>query len=70
MSTATSSDLLNREQAAEYLGVRPQTLSSWACLGRYELPFIKVGRLIRYRKGDLDAWLETRRVGGNALEVR
>ena len=54
--------LLTRPQAAEYLGLQPQTLAVWACNGRYELPFFKVGRSVRYRKTDLDEWLASRRV--------
>jgi len=68
MATATlpapSDPLLTRDQAAEYLGVKPQTLSVWACCQRYNLPVIKVGRLCKYRKSDLDAWIERRTVGG------
>lgn len=52
--------LFTRPQAAEYLGVRPQTLACWATTGRYGLPFIRVGRAVRYRKADLDAWLANR----------
>jgi excisionase family DNA binding protein len=29
--------------------------------GRYKLPYIRVGRSIRYRRSDLQAWLEGRR---------
>jgi excisionase family DNA binding protein len=56
-------DRLNEEQAAEYLGVAEQTLQNWRCRKRYNLPYIRVGRLIRYRKVDLDKWLESRLVG-------
>jgi excisionase family DNA binding protein len=51
---------LNERQAAEYLGIAPATLTQWRCTGRHALPFLRVGRLIRYRVSDLDAWLETR----------
>ena len=53
-------ELLDEKQAAEYLTVSPGTLSVWRSLGRYNLPFVKVGRMIRYRRKDLDAWLEAR----------
>lgn len=56
--------LLTRDQAAEYLGIAPQTLAIWAMTGRYGLPVIKVGRLCKYRRRDLDAFLERRTVGG------
>jgi excisionase family DNA binding protein len=57
------SPLLTRKQAAEYLGVTEHTLSVWKCTGRYSLTCIKVGRLVKYRKSDLDAFLERRTVG-------
>ena len=69
MQTATASlnelvqrtrDLLDERQAAEVLQVAPGTLSVWRSRGRYKIPFIKVGHLVRYRRGDLDAWLDSR----------
>ena len=56
--------LLTRDQAAEYIGVKPQTLACWAVAGRYSLPMIKVGRLVKYRRSDLDKFLDRRTVGG------
>lgn len=58
----TPSDLLTREQAAEYLGITPRTLAVWACVKRYNLPYVKVGRLVKYRRTDLDAFIERRTV--------
>lgn len=55
-----SRELLNEKQAAKYLTVSPGTLSVWRSTGRYSLPFVKVGRRVRYRLSDLDAWLEAR----------
>ncbi len=57
---AAASDLMTRQEAAEYLGIQPQTLSVWATSGRHKLPFVKVGRSVRYRRRDLDQWLESR----------
>lgn len=58
MATATlQSPLLTRAEAAEYLGVKVQTLALWAGTGRYSLPFVKVGRLSKYRQSDLDEFL-------------
>lgn len=72
MSTANSTmippnlQFFTREQAAQYIGVRPQTLASWATHRRYGLPLHKIGRLVRYARADLDRWLATRRRGGEA----
>jgi len=60
---ALPSRLLTRCEAAVYLGVQPQTLASWAVTGRYGLPLVKVGRSVRYRVADLEAWLSARTVG-------
>ena len=60
-SVITSSrDLLDEQQAAITIDVTPGTLSVWRSTGRYNLPFIKVGRKVRYRRTDLEAWLEAR----------
>ena len=54
--------LLDRGPAAEYLGVKKQTLAAWALTGRYSLPYIRVGRCVKYRVSDLDAFLAARTV--------
>lgn len=53
-------DLVDEREAAPIIGVKPATLSVWRTTGRYNLPYIKVGRLVRYRRSDLAAWLESR----------
>ena len=57
------SDLLSREQAAAYLGVSPSTLAVWKSTGRYGLPVCKVGRLVKYRRSDLDAFIQRNVIG-------
>jgi len=56
-------ELLNNYQAAAYIGVTPGTLEVWRCTKRFNIKFIKVGRLVKYRKSTLDAFLESRTVG-------
>lgn len=53
--------LLTRSEAAEYLGVAAGTLACWAVTGAHDLPFERVGRQVRYRKADLDRWLDGQR---------
>ncbi len=48
--------------AADYLGITPGTLNVWRCTKRHQIPYIKVGRLVKYRKSDLDKWLESRTI--------
>ena len=66
-ASATSpfrSELLSRRQAAEYLGVTEHTLAVWKCTRRYDLPVVKIGRLVKYKKSDLDAFIERRTESG------
>jgi hypothetical protein len=52
--------LLDDAQAAAALSLKPATLAVWRTTGRYNLPYLKIGRLVRYRAGDLAAWLDKR----------
>lgn len=58
------SELLSRKEAAVFLGVSEQTLAIWKTTGRYSLPVVKIGRLAKYRKSDLDAFILCRIEGG------
>jgi excisionase family DNA binding protein len=60
------SELLSRDEAAAYLGVKPQTLAVWHTTHRYSIPLVKVGSKVRYRRADLDAWLASRTIGGES----
>ena len=62
----TNRELLTRKEAAAYLGISEQTLAVWKCTGRYNLPCVKTGRLVKYRKADLDAFITKRTVIGGA----
>ena len=46
----------------EYL-VKESTQSAWRCTGRYALPHYKVGRLIRYKRCEIEQWLQGRAAG-------
>ena len=55
-----SQELLDEKAAAAVLDLTPGTLSVWRSTGRYALPFVKVGRKVRYRLTDLELWLAKR----------
>ena len=57
------SDLLSRREAAAYLGIAEQTLAVWKCNGRYHLPVVMIGRLVKYRRADLEAFVARRTIG-------
>lgn len=52
--------LLTPDETAERLGVLTKTLDVWRCTQRYNLPYVKVGRLVRYRESDIEAFIESR----------
>lgn len=54
--------MLNEQQAAEVLGVKPATLQVWRSAKRYPLAYVKVGRSVRYRLSALQAFLDSREV--------
>ena len=54
--------LMNEREAADYLGLSAKTLQSWRW--RHEGPrWLKVGRLVKYKPADLEAYLEKRYAG-------
>ncbi|MDO9600589.1 MAG: helix-turn-helix domain-containing protein [Azoarcus sp.] len=57
---ATQRDLLTPSDVANELKVKVTTLAIWRTTGRHRLPFVKIGRAIRYRRSDLDTWLAER----------
>ncbi len=54
--------LLTRKEAAAYLGVKELILALWKSTKRYDLPVVKIGRLAKYRYGDLLDFIEMRTV--------
>ncbi|PTR29617.1 helix-turn-helix domain-containing protein [Pseudomonas sp. GV085] len=57
---------IDDKQAAVALGVKASTLAVWRSTGRYDLPFAKVGRLVRYRLADLAKFIDSRTAGHTA----
>ena len=59
---AVEDPLFTPEQVALYIGISHSTLSIWRCTKRYNLAYVKVGRLVRYRKSSCDAFLQARTI--------
>ena len=56
----TINALLSQAEAAVILGLKnAKTLAVWRCTNKYELPYVKYGRTVRYRRKDLDAFIES-----------
>lgn len=54
-----ANNLLNTQQAAEELGVSKAFLERDRWAGA-RIPFVKIGRLVRYRQADIDDYVESR----------
>jgi excisionase family DNA binding protein len=50
--------LMDTNEASEFLGISKNTLYEWVVQNK--VPYIKVGRLVKFRKGDLEEWLKKR----------
>jgi predicted site-specific integrase-resolvase len=48
--------LLTPQDVSNRLGVSITTLATWRCTKRYPLAYLKIGRLVRYRAGDVEAF--------------
>lgn len=57
----TNPEIFDDIAAARYIGIKPRTLRAWR--NSRQLPFLRVtARVIRFRKTDLDLWLDRTRV--------
>lgn len=50
--------LITRNEAAEMLGLKPQTLAKWAHMNRCNLKMIKIGSRVRYRVADVEGFID------------
>ncbi|MBP2413780.1 putative DNA-binding transcriptional regulator AlpA [Arthrobacter stackebrandtii] len=55
----SNSEYLSRRQAADYLGL---SVGWMATTGRACVPSYRVGGVMRYRRDELDAWVDSQRV--------
>jgi len=52
--------LLTPIEVSKHLGISVETLNTWRATNRYNLPYVKVGRLVRYRIEDIQTFLNSR----------
>jgi excisionase family DNA binding protein len=50
---------LTVQEVSEYLHIKPATL--YSKVGGGEIPHYKVGRLVRFKREDIDRWMEDHR---------
>ena len=60
--TSDPNQMLSTQEAARLLGLQPCTLSAWREDGSQpDLAFFKLGKAVRYRYGDILAFIDTRK---------
>lgn len=58
--TRGATNLMGVQQAADYLGLSVGTIYQWR--SQHKIPYIKVGRKLKFKKDQLDQWLADRTV--------
>lgn len=53
-----ASENLTPKQTAEILNVPQTTLAVWRCTNRVVLPYFKLGSHVRYRRSDLEEFIQ------------
>ena len=61
-NTLDGSPFIDEKRLCADLGISSVTATKWRARAEGP-PFIKVGRLVRYRRADVEAWLVSRTVG-------
>lgn len=61
-------EFLTISELAELLGVKVHTIYEWNSVGAGPA-YYKIGRYVRYRKKDIEAWLATRRPAGPSTQA-
>ncbi len=56
----SQNNLLTPTEVSEMLGITVETLNVRRATKRYHLPYVKAGRLVRYRLSDVLAFIESR----------
>jgi excisionase family DNA binding protein len=55
--------LLNREQTAKRINCSPRNLHNLVVRG--ELPYVRLGKLLRFIPADVDEFIQSHRIGGS-----
>lgn len=51
-------ELITPEETARVLGVSVGTLAVWRSTGRYDIPFVKTGRSVKYKAADIQLFID------------
>lgn len=60
--------LFNIEELAEYIAVPKGTIYNW--ISQRKLPFVKIGRRVKFDIKDIDEWIESKKIINNMGKAR
>ena len=61
-------EILNIDELSEYLRIKKSSL--YSKVEKKEIPYYKIGHLVRFKKSDIDAWMEGSKVETLVLQER
>lgn len=59
MNQNQNQNLLTSKEAAQHLRLAERTLAVWRCTGKVNIPYIKIGGRVLYKKTDLDLFIDS-----------
>ncbi|MGX5174922.1 helix-turn-helix domain-containing protein [Aliikangiella sp. IMCC44653] len=63
LSTITNTILVSSDEAAKILKLRPATLSQMRWRGDMRIPYVKLGKAVRYKLADIEAFINKNTIG-------
>lgn len=63
MNEMNNDSWIGLEEAANYLGVKKETVRNW--IKKTDIPAHKIGKLWKFKKSELDSWVKS---GKSAIE--
>jgi excisionase family DNA binding protein len=61
-------EFLNVKELSEYLGLKPATIYEWVKIG--EIPHYRLHKMKRFKREEIDAWMEQRKGCGIVVDKR
>jgi len=55
--------LISSEEAANILDLKPSTLSQMRWRGDRRLPYVKLGKSVKYKRSDIEAFINKNTIG-------
>jgi excisionase family DNA binding protein len=60
---------LSTQEVAKYLNLSPNTLAEWRSTGKVKIPYLKIGKIVRYSLTDVNKFLENNRLASTLDKV-